>query len=219
MKELWLALVLTAGTALGAPDDPVVIDWINAQSSAHSWTADFKQIRELKALTEPLTATGKIWFSAPDNFRWEVMKPAPTIATRVEDNLLVIFPRLKRAEKYALGSLRKGQWKDLMGLLDTGFPHSRAEFEQRFHVRDVTDIPGGKRLALQPKSALVKKYLPEIDIDIRTPDLMLMATTMVFVDGSALKNEFSNQKLNPAIDPSVFAPPITGYTVTEPLAQ
>ncbi len=217
LKILFL-LLLPIGLLAG-PDDQFVYDWIKAQSSARSWTADFKQIRELKALAQPLTATGKIWFQAPDQFRWEVMKPVPTIATRTADDLLVIFPRLKHAEKYSLATLRQGQWKDLISLLDTGFPRSREEFEERFHVRDVVDIPGGKSILLEPKSPLVKKYLPEVSIDVHTPNLMLMATTMKFIDGSVLRNEFSNAKLNPPIDPSLFTPSLAGYSVTEPLAQ
>jgi outer membrane lipoprotein-sorting protein len=217
MKKLLLLLIPLSLCA--APEDQIVYGWIKAQANVHTWTADFKQIRELKALTQPLTATGKIWFSAPDHFRWEVMKPAPTIAARTADDLLVIFPRLKRAEKYSLAALRQGQWKDLMSLLDTGFPRSRDDFEKQFHVRDVVDIPGGKRLVLDPKSDLVKKYLPEIDIDVRTPDFMLLGTTMTFIDGSVLKNEFSNPQLNQPIDPAVFTPPIGDYKVTQPLAQ
>jgi outer membrane lipoprotein-sorting protein len=217
MKKL--LLLLLPFSLLAAPDDHLVLDWINAQSNIHTWTADFTQTRELKALNQPLTATGKIWFTAPDHFRWEVMKPSPTIATRTQDDLLVIFPHLKRAEKYSLVALRQGQWKDLMSLLDTGFPRSHDDFEKQFHVREIKDVPGCKRLVLDPKSDLVKKYLPEIDIDIRTPDLALLATTMIFVDGSVLKNEFTNQQLNQPIDNAVFAPSVSGYTVTQPLAQ
>jgi outer membrane lipoprotein-sorting protein len=217
MKKL-LFLLIPLSVCAG-PNEQLVADWINAQANVHTWTADFKEIRELKALTEPLTATGKIWFSAPDHFRWEVMKPAPTIATRTAEDLLVIFPRLKRAEKYSLATLRQGQWKDLMSLLDTGFPRSKEDFEKQFHVRDVVDVPGGRRLVLDPKSDLVKKYLPEIDIDIRTPDFMLLGTTMVFVDGSILKNEFSNPQVNQPIDAAVFTPPVLDYKVTQPLSQ
>ena len=217
MKKLLLLFIpfsLCAG-----PKEQIVDDWIHMQSTIHTWTADFKQIRELKALTQPLTATGKIWFSAPDRFRWEVMLPAPTIATRTQDDLLILFPRLKRAEKYSLASLRQGQWKDLLNLLDTGFPRSSADFEKQFHVRDVVEIPGGRRLVLDPKSDLVKKYLPEIDIDIRMPDFMLLGTTMTFVDGSVLKNEFTNPQLNQPIDPGVYTPSVSDYKVTQPLSE
>ena len=91
-------LMLMAAQAPGAaPNDQLVDDWIRAQSTVRVWEADFKQTRQLKALTEPLVATGKLWFAAPDRFRWEVMKPAPTLAVREQDELLIVFPKLKRA--------------------------------------------------------------------------------------------------------------------------
>jgi outer membrane lipoprotein-sorting protein len=220
-KRLYLPLlILMAAQASGAaPNDQLVDDWIRMQSTIRVWEADFKQTRQLKALTEPLVATGKLWFAAPDRFRWEVMKPAPTLAVREEDELLIVFPKLKRAEKYSLARIRQGPWKDLMGLLDTGFPRSRADFERQFHVRDVIPIPGGQRLVIQPRSALVQKYMPEIDIDISTPDLTLLATSMTFVDGSVLKNEFSNPLKNPPIDDALFHPALgPDYKITEPLS-
>jgi outer membrane lipoprotein-sorting protein len=214
LPMLMLALALRA-----APNDQLVNDWIAAQASMRTWAADFKQTRHLKALTEPLTATGRISFAAPDRFRWEITKPAPTLAVREQDGLLVVYPKLKRAEKYSLAKIRQGQWKDLMGLLDTGFPRSRAEFEQQFHVRDVVPIPGGQRLVIQPASALVQKYMPEIDIDISTPDLALLATSMTFVDGSVLRNEFSNPQKNPTLDDALFHPTLgPEYKITEPLS-
>lgn len=209
---------MTAFAAAGAPNDKLVNDWIASQASAHAWKADFKQIRELKALTQPLVATGKIWFVAPHKIRWEVMKPAPSIAVMENDELLVIFPKLKRAEEYSLAGLRTGPWKDLLGLLDTGFPRSRAQFEEQFLVKDVTPIPGGQRMIIQPKSTLVQKYMPEVDIDVRTPDLALLATTMVFVDGSRLRNEFTNQEKNPEIDSALFHPKLgPEYKIIHPL--
>jgi outer membrane lipoprotein-sorting protein len=218
-KQLFSTLLaLTALAAAAASDDQLVNDWIAAQASAHAWQADFKQIRELKALTQPLVATGKIWFVAPHRIRWEVMKPAPSIAVMENDELTVVFPKLKRAEKYPLAQLRTGPWKDLLGLLDTGFPRSRADFEQQFLVRDVIPIPGGKRMIIQPKSTLVQKYMPEVDIDVRTPDLALLATTMVFIDGSHLRNEFTNQEKNPQIDDALFHPVLgPDYKIIQPL--
>lgn len=215
-----LVLLFWAAAAWAAGDDSVVNDWIQRQATIKTWSADFKEIRELKALTMPLTATGKIWFAAPDRFRWEVMKPAPTIAVRDKDELLIIFPKLKRAERYSLAKLRQGPWKDLMGLLDTGFPRSLPEFEERFHVREVQPVPGGRRLVIQPKSALVQKYMPEVDIDISTPSLNLLATRMQFVDGSVLENDFSNPVVNGPVDDALFHPALgADYKVTEPLGE
>jgi outer membrane lipoprotein-sorting protein len=220
MKRLLFLLVLAAPSLFGASDSQILDDWLHTQAGVQTWTADFKQTRELKALTEPLVATGKLWFSSPGNFRWEIMKPVPTIAVRAGDELLVIFPRLKRAERYSLGKLRQGQWKDLMGLLDTGFPRSQAEFDERFHVNSITLIPGGHRLLIDPKSALVKKYMPDLAIDVSDPGSMLMATSMKFIDGSVLKNEFTNPQMNPKIDDALFHPQLgSDYKISEPLAD
>lgn len=218
--KITILLLLLVAAARAADEEQIVNDWIHAQAGIQTWNADFTQTRELKALTVPLVATGKIWFVAPDEFRWEVLKPAPTIAVREQDELLIVFPRLKRAEKYSLAKLRQGPWKDLMGLLDTGFPRSLPEFEERFHVREVQSIPNGKRLVIQAKSALVQKYMPEVDIDIGTPGLTLLGTTMRFIDGSILKNEFTHPVMNQKIDPGLFHPVLgPEYKVTEPLSD
>jgi outer membrane lipoprotein-sorting protein len=220
MKRFFFLWTLLPYALLAAPDSQVLDNWLHVQATVKTWAADFKQTRELKALTEPLVATGKIWFAAPGRFRWEIIKPVPTIAVREEDELLIIFPRLKRAEKYSLTKLRQGQWKDLMGLLDTGFPRSQSEFDERFHVREIAPIPGGDRMLIDPKSALVKKYMPELTIDISEPDSMLMATAMKFIDGSVLKNEFTHPQMNPKIDDALFHPQLGAeYKITEPLAD
>ena len=75
--------------------------WFAAQTNLQSWSADFTQTRSLKVLAQPLVSTGKVWV-APGRFRWELGQPAQTIVLRQPDQLLIIYPRLKRAEKYPL---------------------------------------------------------------------------------------------------------------------
>ena len=65
----------------GAADTNAVLDgWFAAQKNLRSWSADFVQTRMFKTLTQPLTATGHVDFAMPDEFRWELGKPARTIA-------------------------------------------------------------------------------------------------------------------------------------------
>src|SRR6266478_6582463 len=106
--------------------------WLAAQTNIHSWSADFIQTRMFKSLTEPLTATGHVWFAEPNRFRWELGHPPQTIAVRAPRELLVIYPRLKRVERYPLGSEQTGQWRDALALLETGFPRTQAELEARY---------------------------------------------------------------------------------------
>ena len=55
--------------------------WFAAQTNIQTWTSEFVQTRTFKSLTQPLMATGHVWFAAPDRFRWEIPNP-PSIAIR-----------------------------------------------------------------------------------------------------------------------------------------
>src|SRR5260370_36596544 len=95
-----------------SPDANAMLQsWLNAQTNIHTWSADFVQTRTLKALTQPLTESGHVWFGAPNRFRWELGKPAKTIAVRAASELTVIYPKLKRAERYSLDSQGAGPMK------------------------------------------------------------------------------------------------------------
>ena len=72
--------------------DSVLAAWLNAQTNVQTWSASVIQTRALKSLTRPLTATGHVWFAAPNRFRWELGDPPQTIAVRQADQMLVIYP-------------------------------------------------------------------------------------------------------------------------------
>src|SRR6185436_2020288 len=107
--------------------------WLSAQTNIQTWSADFTQTRTLKSLTQPLTGAGRVWFAAPNRFRWELGNPAQTIAVRQPQQMLVIYPRLKRAERYPLDA-SSGAWREMLSLLEAGFPRSQEEVESRFRI-------------------------------------------------------------------------------------
>ena len=86
------------------------------------------------------------------NFRWELGRPAQTIALRHGDEMFVIYPRLKRAERYPLGAGAPTEWRDTMSLLQAGFPHDRKEFESQFQILSLMETNGAWQFSLQPKS-------------------------------------------------------------------
>ena len=59
--------------------------WIARQDDFRAVTADFTQTRSLRALRSPLASPGRLWFKAPNSFRWELGKPAKTIVLRKGD--------------------------------------------------------------------------------------------------------------------------------------
>jgi len=196
----------------------IVTSWLNAQTNIQTWTADVTQIRTLKTLTQPLTATGHVWFAAPNQFRWEIGKPAQTIAVRRLDEMLVIYPRLKRVERYSFAGQHTGPWKDTLALLEAGFPRNEADLNKQFKVTGLSTSNSVCALHLEPKSAAGRHMMPRLTVAFGTDDFMLRFTELQFADGSTMRNEFSNAQRNPPIDPALFNPkPEVDYKVVEPM--
>jgi outer membrane lipoprotein-sorting protein len=191
--------------------------WFAAQKNLHSWSADFTQTRALKTLTQPLVAKGRIVFAMPNDFRWELGQPAQTIALRHGDEMFVIYPRLKRAEHYPMGAGTPTEWRDTMSLLQAGFPRDRKEFDAQFQILSLAETNGAWEISLQPKSVFARRMMPELRIGLTTSNFSLASTELVFVDGSRLRNDFSNAILNPPLDEKMFewSPP-TDFKVTNP---
>ena len=194
--------------------------WLNAQTNIHTWSAEVIQTRALKSLTQPLTATGHVWFAAPNRFRWELGSPPQTIAVRRPDEMLVIYPKLKRAEKYPLSAGQTGQWRDTLALLEAGFPRSQAELESRFRVLAEVTTNDLHEITLQPKSPSARRMMPQIRLAFSTQDFILRSTELQFADGSTMRNDFTHARLNPTLDESIFTPKLEGdFRMVEPLKQ
>lgn len=216
-----ITVILFAPAAVTAASaaHPEIRSWMAAQTNLLTWSAEFVQTRRLKTLAQPLVSTGQVWFAAPNKFRWEVRTPAPTIAVRGAEEMLVIYPRLKRAERYPLTGNKLGQWKDTLALLEAGFPRSEADMERQFNILSVSTTNGVTEVVLQPKSSAARRMMPKITIRFSTSDHLLKSTELEFGDGSTMRNDFGKTEVNPGIDPQVFAPPIpAGFKVVEPLA-
>jgi len=221
-------LVLLWGLVLGtwcfraaASDTNAVLDaWFAAQKNFHSWSADFIQTRALKTLTQPLVAKGHLSFAMPNDFRWEIGQPAQTIALRHGDEMFVIYPRLKRAERYPMGAGTPTEWRDTMSLLQAGFPRDRKEFDTQFQILSLTETNGAWQMSLQPKSAFARRLMPELRLGLATNDFSPTSTELVFVDGSRMRNDFTNGVMNASLDEKLFqwSPP-ADFKVTNPFAK
>ena len=214
-----MCLLLTLSPTLAAETDSALTTWLGAQAKIETWSADFTQTRMLKTFTQPLTSTGHVWFASPSRFRWEIGNPASTIAIHTADEMLVIYPRLKRAERYPLtGAQQAGSWKDMLALLEAGFPRSQAEVESRFRILSTTVSNSVGELTLQPKASAARRMMPEVRIGFGTNDLTLRSTEMQFADGSRMRNDFANQVLNPKLDEALFTPKLgDDYKIVEPM--
>jgi outer membrane lipoprotein-sorting protein len=215
----WLA-ILTGPAKVWAADERSLLPlWLSAQTNLQTWSADVVQTRSLKTLVQPLTARGHVWFAAPNRFRWEIVTPSPTIAVRQPEEMLVIYPKLKRAERYPLTE-QAGPWKDTLSLLEAGFPRSQSELETRFKIVSESISNEVCEVALQPRSVSARRMMPLIKVLFGTNDFTLRATELQFADGSTMRNDFSNTKLNPKMDDTLFAPKLeSDFKVVEPMKR
>ncbi len=214
-----LGITAAAPKSASPPARDSVIDrWLERQSTTHTWTADFTQTRRLKTLTQPLKTRGHLWFAAPNQFRWELGIPPQTIALRQTNQLTVIYPLLKRAERYPTTAKNSDPWNSALALLEAGFPQNRADLEAKFRVVRETRNGDEVELRLEPASAQARKLIPRMTLTLSAPELSLLATELEFPDGSSLRNDFTNPKLNPEIDPNVFQPELgADFKIVDPL--
>jgi outer membrane lipoprotein-sorting protein len=213
-------LLLFTALVARAQTDGLVDRWIASQTNLHTWSADLIQTRAIKTLSQPLVSAGKIWIAVPDRFRWELGQPAQTIALRQADQLLIVYPRLKRVEKYPLKNSRPGPWKDALALLEAAFPRSRADLEAQFDIRSVTETNSVACLSLEPRSGLARKFVTGLQICFRADDFSPVSTALTFTDGSSMRNDFTNAVSNPVLRPELFAmEPAPDYSIVEPLKQ
>ena len=221
-RQLFFVLaIISALQNVRANETNAVLDsWFAAQKQLHTWSADFVQTRVLKTLTQPLIARGHITFAMPNDFRWELGQPAQTIALRHGDEMFVIYPRLKRAERYPLGAAAPAEWRDTMSLLQVGFPRDRKEFDAQFQILSLMQTNGAWQMSLQPNSPFARRMMPELRIDLATNDFSLTGTELVFVDGSRMRNDFTNAVMNPPLDENLFEwMPPSDFKIVEPLKR
>jgi outer membrane lipoprotein-sorting protein len=215
-----VALVLSCPlmAALAGEASPLVAAWLAAQAHLQTWTADFTQTRTLKSLARPLTGAGRVWFEAPNRFRWELGSPPRTIAVRTPEELLLFYPQLKRVERFPLARDQAGPWRDALALLEAGFPRSQADLKSHYNILSERVAGGICEVNLQPKSETGQRLMPRLEIDFDVKNLVLRGTELEFADDSTLRNDFKNSVLNPKLDEQLFAPPIPAdYTAVEPL--
>jgi len=187
-------------------DAALVDSWLTASSKVRSWSADFVQTRRLKTLARPLTAEGRVWFEAPNSFRWELGNPPRTIAVRNPKEMLVIYPRLKRAERYPAEDKVQNSWSEALALLQVAWVQSRSEFDERYRLLSMTPKEKNLELLLEPRSKAAQKLIRKIKIEVSISDFAPRATELEFADGSLLRNDFSNCEVNPSIDSELFTP-------------
>ena len=195
----------------------VIGTWLASQTNLVTWKAEFVQTRALSTLTRPLTTRGRVWVVAPNLFRWELGDPVQTIAMRQPSEVFILYPNLKRAERYSLQSAAGSPWKDAMTLLDAGFPRNRSGLDAAFRIMALAETNEVFTLTLQPRSTSARKLMPELQLAFGAVDHLLRATQLRCADGTTLRNDFIGVLTNAPTDEALFRfDSGAGYKLIEP---
>jgi outer membrane lipoprotein-sorting protein len=204
---LFLILPLANVTRpIAADTNTLIASWLKSQTNLTTWSADVIQTRTLQSLVQPLTATGHVWFAAPNLFRWELGNPPRTIAVRQPHQMIIIYPRLKRVELFPLDDHTTGPWRDALALIEAGFPRDADDLESRFRLLGVESSTNLHHIILQPAIPSARRLMPRISVFLTPDPLSLHATELEFADGSSMRNVFTNATRNPTLDPDLFNP-------------
>ena len=218
MRLLLSLLLLSIAGPLHAAepmDLTPVKKWIARQDDFHSVQADFTQTRALRALRSPVVSPGRLTFVTPNSLRWELGDPPKTIVLRKGDSYTLIQPAKKKAERMGAGSV--GQEGGAKGFAMMEFPLASdfAEFQKKFEILAVNTDGDRCHLEILPRDAQARKFLSALKIDFNTRTGHMIAFEMVTKDGSSMRNEFTNVRVNQKIDRHTFEFDLTGYDVTD----
>lgn len=211
-------LLAPAAAALAAPDLTPLDTWLGRQENVTSLKADFTQTRKLKTFNKPLVSEGTLSFSEPENFRWEISKPSPSIAIFGPEEVVVMYPKLKRAELMKMVDIAKTKYSDTFELIKSGFPRSRKELERLFNIEGLEKKGEVYELRLSLKRRGSDNPVKEARVYFTPEQAGITATELELADGSTIRNDFKNMDINAKIAKNDFDQAVpSGFAVSEPL--
>ncbi len=215
LLSLLLLSLANAAPAAESLDLAPVKKWIARQDELRSVQADFTQTRALKALRSPVASPGRLVFATPSLLRWELGDPAKTVVLRKGETYWLIQPAKKKAQRLSANHI--GAEGGAKGFAMMEFPLAKdfADFQKKFEILDVQTDGDDCRLEILPRDPQAKKFLSALKIHFDTKTGHMLSFEMVTREGSSMRNEFSNVRMNEKIDRRVFEYDLTGFEVTE----
>jgi len=198
--------------------DPVLSAWLDAHNRLLSWSATVVQTRHLAALAQPLVSTGTVYYLQPGLFRWELGQPPETIAIRSTNQLMLIYPGLRRAETYPIEPGKRSPLGDALTLMEAGFPKDEAALRRQYTISTESLTNETCRVNLAPRAAVAQRMVTQVSLVFQTNGFTLLASEIQFADGSRLENRFSRSVRNEPLPADLFSPHVPeGYSRVQPL--
>ncbi len=209
-----LLLSATHGFAAAPIDLAPLKKWFSRQDEFRSVAADFTQTRALRVLRDPVATPGKMWFTATGSLRWELGTPPKTVVVRKGDDTLIINPAKKTAERQPSDGESGGR-PGIGAMMRFPMAKDFADFQRQFEVLALSTEDSRTKVELAPRDPQTRKFMKVMKLEFNSSNGHLHAFEMGFRDGSSMRNEFSNVRVNQKFDRDLFDYDLTGYEVKD----
>lgn len=171
-----------------------------AQTAVQTLTADFVQYKESSMLVEPVEATGRFYYSAPDRVRWEYETPDPIAVLITDEEMTTWYRDIDQAEKVHVGR----QSQRILEYLGAG--SSMDELLQYFNLTlTMPSEPSSEYfLELSPKFDKVAKRIQGMSIWVDPVRFLPARLRYVEADGDVTDMKFDNLRLNEEVAEEQF---------------
>ncbi len=216
MRIFFSMLILIAGTVDGGAGEVDVAPlkrWVEEQESIESLSCSFTQEKKLRTLQKPLVASGRLYFRAPEEFRWELGEPARTIMVHRGETVTMIDVKNKRAQVLRLDAEGGGGGGAASGFIDLGFPRSWEAFEKAFGVRSLTSEGGWMTAELLPRNPALAKGVSTVTFVIAEATQKLHRLALDLRDRSTITTTFDAVVRNGELPAGIFETDLEGYAV------
>lgn len=186
---------------------------LEAQADLKSISADFTQTRSLKTLKSPITLKGHFWFAAPDRFRWQLGEPPKTIIIGTKKGGMAIHPLKKHAEKSDLSASRGFNTQGVLEMMGLSGKRTLEEFQKHMTVLSLKTCGSRCHLEMLPKDPSATRGLSSINLEFDCKTGQWLDFEIVTREGSSIRTELNNVRMNSVIDGGVFDYDLTGFTV------
>ena len=162
--------------------------------------AEFVQHKKSVMLLEPSRSSGVFSYAAPNQVRWEYLDPNPISLLITDDEMMIWYRDLERAERAGVG-------KQSQRILEyMGASASMDKLLRYFSVslRVPESVLDPYVLRLSPRYERVAKRIQELETWIDSKSFLPLRLRYVEGDGDVTEYEFSNLRINEALPEGRF---------------
>jgi outer membrane lipoprotein carrier protein len=205
-----ILLLLLTGLARADLDTAPLEAWLSRQTEVKSLEAEFTQERRLPALRNPVRTEGTLSMARPGKLRWELGKPAKTIAVSDGTTMTLVDVAKGRARTLPADSAKARQFT----LLADGALRGDLEgFKATFELVESRVTRGIYQLTTRPKERGLRQHVSWVYLDIDPQKNELRALELQLEDKSRIRTIFTRTRINPDLPAGRFEVDLSGYTV------